>query len=58
MITVKQAATKWGVTVGRVHQWLGEGRIRGAKRFGNAWVIPTIAMRPKQQKRGRKSGTE
>ena len=46
LITVKQAAEKWGVTPRRV-QWLcNEGRIKGATRFGRAWMIPAHAVLP------------
>ena len=46
LITVKEAAEKWGVTPRRV-QWLcNEGRIKGAARFGRAWMIPDHAVLP------------
>jgi len=45
-ITVKQAAEKWGHTIRRVRQYLENGRIDGAERFGNhSWMIPKDAKR-------------
>jgi excisionase family DNA binding protein len=40
MLTVKQAAKKLKLSPVRVYQLLETGRIVGATRFGNAWVIP------------------
>jgi len=46
LITVKEAAEKWGVTPRRV-QWLcNENRVKGATRFGRAWMIPEYAVLP------------
>ena len=46
LITVKQAAEKWGVTPRRV-QWLcKEGRIKGAVRWERTWMIPSYAVLP------------
>lgn len=50
LITAKAAAEKWGVTVRRV-QWLcNEGEIKGAVRFGRAWMIPSYAVLPSSAK--------
>lgn len=40
MKTVQQAAEALGLTDARVRQLLIEGRIRGAKKFGKAWMLP------------------
>lgn len=47
LMTVKQAAEKWGCEGARVRQMLGAGLIRGAVKFGAAWAIPASAKRPK-----------
>jgi len=46
MITAKQAAEKWGITVRRVQDYCKSGRIAGAERFGSSWVIPKDSPRP------------
>ena len=46
MITVEQAANRWKCSGQRVRQWLADGRIKGAERFGGMWAIPDVAKRP------------
>jgi excisionase family DNA binding protein len=46
MLTVKEAAAVWGVSACRVRQYLKEGRITGARKFGRDWVIPKDAPHP------------
>lgn len=50
LITVKEAALKWGVTPRRVQKLCSDGRIKGAVRFGVAWMIPSHAVLPKHNK--------
>lgn len=45
-ITVKEAASKWGITTRRVVVLCTEGRISGAKKLGPMWVIPKDAKKP------------
>ena len=40
-VTVRQAATRLGVSERRVRQLAGEGRVRGAAKTGAEWLIPT-----------------
>lgn len=46
MLTVKQVAEKWGITVRRVQDYCKNGRIAGAERFGTSWMIPDDAAQP------------
>lgn len=39
-MTTKEAAEKWGVTLRKMQLLCATGRIPGAVRFHNAWVIP------------------
>ena len=50
LLTVKQAADKWGVTPRRVQGLCSEGSIKGAVRFGRAWMIPKHAVLPSASK--------
>lgn len=45
-IHAKEAAELWGLSVHRVQEFCKHGRIEGAKRFGNNWMIPSDASRP------------
>ncbi len=45
-ITLAETAEKWGISNRRVQTLCSEGRIPGAKRMGNMWVIPIGAEKP------------
>lgn len=44
--TVPETAARWSCSVERIHQWLKEGRIKGARKMGRDWLIPAKAVRP------------
>ena len=46
-ITVKEAAQKWEVSVRTVQALCAEGKIDGASKMSNVWVIPENAEMPK-----------
>lgn len=46
MITVQQAAEKWGVSVRYVQTMCKNGKIPGAKKFSLNWMIPADAQKP------------
>ena len=46
-ITVKQAASKWGISERRVRAYCAGGRIAGAIQDGRAWKIPAEAVKPR-----------
>ena len=64
MLTVKQYAAKFNISPARVHQFLREDRIEGAKKVGRDWLIPKEAEFPayhrvwKGFKRSSDTGTE
>ena len=39
-MTLKEAAEKWGIGARRINTLCLEGRIEGASKIGNLWVIP------------------
>jgi len=53
-LTVKEAGEKWGVTGRRVTMYCVEGRINGALKKGNLWLVPKTAEKPPdtRQKKG------
>lgn len=59
-ITTKEAAAKWGITDRMVLYYCTSGRIEGAVKMGNTWLIPKDAIKPedKRYRRGKdaKSG--
>lgn len=46
-ITTKEAAELWGVTTRQVQILCERGRVEGATRLGNIWVIPKGTHKPK-----------
>ena len=42
-ITVKEAATKWGINIRTVQTMCNDGRIADAVKFGKSWAIPENA---------------
>lgn len=45
-ITVRQAAQAWNISERRVQKYCTQGRLPGARKFGNAWQIPGSAPKP------------
>ena len=45
-VTTKTAAGKWDITDRRVLQYCNAGRIEGAVKMGNTWLIPKEAKKP------------
>lgn len=45
-ITVKEAAIKWGVSKRSVQSMCADGRIVGATKVANIWVIPNESNYP------------
>lgn len=45
-LSVVETANKWNMSARRVQILCNEGRIQGAQRVGNVWMIPEIAEKP------------
>ena len=45
-MTLKEAAEKWGIGDRRINTLCLEGRIEGASKIGNLWVIPVDTPKP------------
>ena len=50
-ISVKEAAEKWGITSRMVNYHCVAGRIKGAQKIGNMWVVPKDAAKPADGRR-------
>jgi len=53
-ISIKEASTKWGVSIRRVNLLCNQGRIYGAYRLGSVWAIPEDAKKPKDPRKTNK----
>lgn len=45
-LSIKDVASKWNIDPRRVQVLCKEGRINGAKKISNAWIIPSDAEKP------------
>ena len=46
-LSVREVSEKWNISRRRIQILCTEGRINGATRIGNMWVIPNDAEKPK-----------
>ena len=52
--TPEDLAQEWGLSARRIQVMCKQGRIDGAVKKGNQWLIPHNARRPERQKPGPK----
>lgn len=46
IVQVREASKKWNISERRIRKLLQEGRIEGAKKIGNTWLLPDDANKP------------
>ena len=49
-MTMKEASEKWGIGLRRINTLCNEGRIEGASKIANVWVIPVDAEKPRDER--------
>lgn len=52
-ISVRETASKWGISERRVQQACEDSRIEGVERFGRSWMIPKNAKKPNDLRKER-----
>lgn len=52
-LSVTQLASNLNVSTTRVRKLISQGRIKGAFKVGNIWVIPTVEGKPQATKGSR-----
>ena len=59
-ITIKEASELWGISTRRIQILCDNGRVDGATRLGNIWVIPKGTAKPPdgRTKNGRRKKDE
>ena len=45
-LPIRETSYKWGVSERRVNQYISQGRVPGAERFGRSRAIPEDAVKP------------
>ena len=50
-MTIKEASKKWGLGIRIVTLYCAEGRIAGAVKKGNLWLIPANAVKTEDRRR-------
>ena len=58
-LKISEVAQQWGISTRRLQTLCNEGKIKGAARFGRAWMIPKDARKPQdgRTKESRSAGT-
>lgn len=46
IMTAREAAAKWNVSVRQVQMYCKQGVLKGAFKLGNSWVIPADCRKP------------
>lgn len=49
-MTLKETSKKWGLSTRRINTLCVEGRIQGATKLGNMWIIPEDTQKPKDER--------
>ena len=49
--TVKEAGEKWGITARMVNYYCSAGRIKGAVKKGNLWLVPSNIKKPRDERK-------
>ena len=57
-MTIKEAARMWGVSTRAVTYHVVDGRIPGAVKKGNLWLIPASAEKPPDGRRSKQKTGE
>lgn len=57
-MTTNDAVKKWGISERRIRQLLQDGRIEGAVKVGNNWIIPINANKPADKRSVKLDNTE
>lgn len=53
-LSAKEVAEKWNISRRRVQLLCEEGRIQGAFKISNVWVIPKDAPKPEDRRKTKK----
>ena len=57
-LSAKETAEKWNISRRRVQFLCGQGRIQGAFKLSDVWVIPKDAKKPADRRKIRKKPTD
>ncbi len=55
-LTVREAGELWGITARMATKYCEEGRIPGAFKKGNLWLIPSDDVKPLDRRKKRNTG--
>lgn len=54
ILSTKDIANKWAITVRQVQKLCADGKVNGVKRIGRTWLIPIDAQKPKDLRKYKK----
>lgn len=53
-MSARDAARKWNVSARLIQRYCAEGRIKGERKSGTVWEIPSDAAKPKDPRKKKK----
>lgn len=56
-ISARDAALRWGTHIRVVQNLCRAGRVVGARKYGNVWMLPEDSVKPDDPRRARRGGT-
>ena len=56
-LSAKETAVKWNISRRRVQFLCEEGRVQGAFKISDVWVIPKDAIKPADKRKNKKQST-
>ena len=51
LLTTTETSTRWGISARRIALLCSQGRVKGAEKVGNTWLIPDTAEKPQDPRR-------
>ena len=54
LLTTTETAKHWGISARRIALLCSQGRVKGAEKVGNTWLIPYTAEKPQDPRTVRK----
>ena len=54
LLTTTETAKRWGISARRIALLCSQGRIKGAEKIGNTWLIPENAKKPGDPRKEKK----
>ena len=58
LLTTTETAKRWEISARRIALLCSQGRVKGAEKVGNTWLIPDTAEKPQDPRRKNKTSKQ